>query len=129
LVDSHVHLLSRQFNRDREQVIERAFVAGNEFLIEVAADVPTLEQVAKLPLSFKRIYTAVGVHPHDAKAVDGPFLTRLDRLADELGVAPARSASISTGPPRDVQKAFMSRRHREGKKFDHCPCGRHTARP
>ncbi|MBN1504108.1 MAG: TatD family hydrolase, partial [Candidatus Eisenbacteria bacterium] len=43
MVDSHVHLLSRQFNRDRDEVIERAFAAGNEFLIEVAADVPMLD--------------------------------------------------------------------------------------
>ena len=111
MVDSHVHLLSRQFNRDREQVIERAFGAGNEFLIEVAADVPTLEQVAKLPLSFKRIYTAVGVHPHDAKAVDGPFLTRLDRLADEPGVVAIGEIGLDFYrdlSPRDVQKrAFV----------------------
>jgi TatD DNase family protein len=107
LVDSHVHLLSRQFNRDREEVIERAFRGGNEFLIEVAADVPTLDQVVKLPLSYKNIYTAVGVHPHDAKEVDGPFLTRLDRLADQPGVVAVGEIGLDFYrdlSPRDVQK-------------------------
>ena len=111
MVDSHVHLLSRQFNRDREQVIERAFAAGNEFLIEVAADVPTLDQVVKLPLSYKNIYTAVGVHPHDAKAVDGPFLTRLDRLADQPGVVAVGEIGLDFYrdlSPRDVQKKVFA---------------------
>ena len=107
MVDSHVHLLSRQYSRDRNQVIERAFDAGNEFLIEVATDAPTSEQAVKLPLSFKGIYAAVGVHPHDARTVDDAVIARLGQLADGPGVVAIGEIGLDFYrdlSPRDVQK-------------------------
>jgi TatD DNase family protein len=111
LVDSHVHLLSRQYNRDRNQVIQRAFDAGNEFLVEVATDAITSEQAAKMPLSFHGIYAAVGVHPHDARTADDRVLHRLEQLADAPGVVAIGEIGLDFYrdlSPRDVQKKVFT---------------------
>jgi TatD DNase family protein len=107
LVDSHVHLLSRQFNRDRGLVIERAFAAGIEFMVEVATDTATGVLATKLARSFQNIYASVGIHPHDARTVDDTVLRRLDELAGEPGVVAIGETGLDFYrdlSPRDVQK-------------------------
>ena len=111
MVDTHVHLLSRQFNRDRGSAIERAFQAGNEFLVEVATDLPTSEGAAKLAQRFEGIFAAVGVHPHDAMTFDDKVLQTLERLADEPRVVAIGETGLDFYrdlSPRDVQKRVFA---------------------
>jgi len=111
LIDTHVHLLSRQFSRDRGNAIERAFQAGNEFLIEVATDLHTSERAVKLAQEFEDIYAAVGVHPHDALTVDDKTLEALERLADEPGVVAIGETGLDFYrdlSPRDVQRKVFT---------------------
>jgi TatD DNase family protein len=107
LIDTHVHLLSRQFDRDREDVIKRAFKAGNEFLVEIGTDLASSERAVELTKSFDRIYASVGVHPHDAKTVDDRALRRLEELAGDPRVVAVGEAGLDFYrdlSPRDVQK-------------------------
>ncbi|MCX5801375.1 MAG: TatD family hydrolase [Candidatus Eisenbacteria bacterium] len=106
MVDTHVHLLSRQFGRDRESVIERAFQAGNEFLVEVATDLLTSERAVNLALKFDGIYAAVGIHPHDAQTFDDKALGLLEKLAGKPGVVAIGETGLDFYrdlSPRDVQ--------------------------
>jgi len=103
--------LSRQFNRDRGEAIERAFRAGNQFLIEVATDLPTSERAVKLAHKFEGIYAAVGVHPHDALTVDDGVLEKLEKLASEPRVVAIGETGLDFYrdlAPRDVQKRVFA---------------------
>ena len=111
MIDTHVHLLSKQFNHDRYEVIERAFAAGNEFLVEVGTDLRTSEDAVKLAQSRaqtgQQIYAAVGVHPHDANKVNDNVLATLEKLAGEPRVVAIGEAGLDFYrdlSPRDIQK-------------------------
>jgi TatD DNase family protein len=107
LIDTHVHLLSRQFDSDRDSVIERAFKAGNEFLVEIATDLATSEGAVKLTRDYDGIFAAVGVHPHDAKTVDERTLAKLEELSGSPGVVAIGETGLDFYrdlSPRDVQK-------------------------
>jgi TatD DNase family protein len=103
--------LSRQFSRDREEAIERAFQAGNQFLVEVGTDLPTSERAVALAHKFEGIYAAVGVHPHDALTVDDGVLEKLEKLASEPRVVAIGETGLDFYrdlAPRDVQKRVFA---------------------
>ncbi|MFH0777472.1 MAG: TatD family hydrolase [Candidatus Eisenbacteria bacterium] len=111
MVDTHVHLLSRQFHRDRNQVIARAFETGNEFLVEAATDLVTSEEAVKLAQSFDRIYASVGVHPHDARTVNEKVISQMERLAEAPGVVAIGEVGLDyyrNLSPRDVQRRVFA---------------------
>ena len=69
IIDSHAHLNMEEFDRDREEVLNRAF-SGNISAILCPADLaePDRLQVAlDLEESYENIILAAGVHPHLAK--------------------------------------------------------------
>ena len=85
LVDSHAHLDDRQFNKDREETIQRALAADVHCIITVGTDLESSR--AALALAQQRakvssqaapsVYAAVGVHPHDAAKVTPDTLESL----------------------------------------------------
>lgn len=65
LVDTHCHLDLRQFDEDREQVLERAAAAGVRALVNPAIDLDSCRRVLALASRYPQVYAAVGVHPND----------------------------------------------------------------
>jgi TatD DNase family protein len=107
LIDTHVHLLSRQFERDRGDVVKRAFKAGNEFLVEIGTDLASSERAVELAHKYDRVYACVGVHPHDAKTVSDKTLGRLEELTEDPRVVAVGEAGLDFYrdlSPRDVQR-------------------------
>ncbi|MEI6286973.1 MAG: TatD family hydrolase [Bacillota bacterium] len=81
LFDSHAHLDDERFDGDREAVIERSRVAGMAGIINAGADMPSSRRSVELANSNDIIYAAVGIHPHDAKAVLAEDYDQLERWA------------------------------------------------
>ena len=77
LVDTHAHLDFRQFDADREAVIERARAAGVAAIVNVGTDLASSRRAVALAAEHEQIYAAVGMHPHDAKRLDGAALAEL----------------------------------------------------
>jgi TatD DNase family protein len=67
-IDSHTHLDGKDFDEDREQVIERALNAGVRQIVNIGATDGFLgaERSIKLADSYEAIFLTVGIHPHDA---------------------------------------------------------------
>lgn len=86
LVDSHAHLDFRDFNKDRDAVVQRALAAGVEIIINVGFDLTSSGKAGELAVSYSSIYAAVGIHPHDAAAVPRDYLAQLETLAAAPGV-------------------------------------------
>ncbi len=112
LIDTHTHLDFPQFDADREAVIQRAQAAGVGLMINVGADLESSRAAVALAEKYDCIYAAVGVHPHEAKKLDGAALAELRDLAThpqvvavgEIGLDFYRDLS-----PRDVQRrAFQA---------------------
>jgi TatD DNase family protein len=83
--DSHVHLDLPQFDPDRAQVVRRAGEAGVELLLAIAMASPdraSITDTLSLAEAHPSVYAAVGVHPHDARAVSPSYLQEVARRFD-----------------------------------------------
>ena len=72
-VDSHAHIDGTEFDSDREEVIERARDAGVSAILNIGTGDPhsgALERAVELAEAHADIYTAIGIHPHDARLFD-----------------------------------------------------------
>ncbi len=69
LTDTHTHLTMPEY-QDLAEVLKRARTAGLEFIIDVGFDIGSSEKSTHLSAESDLIYTAVGIHPHDAKSFD-----------------------------------------------------------
>jgi len=110
LVDSHCHLQDKKFGQDIDPVVQRATDAGVTAMIVVGYDMPSSRRAVEIADCYENIYAAIGVHPHDAKALRAADIDELGRLADsakviaigEIGLDLYRNLS-----PRDEQdRAF-----------------------
>lgn len=81
LIDTHAHLGSRRFQKDLEQVLERARAAGVGMIINVGLDEEDSAGVVAQSEIFPQVWAAVGVHPHFAAAVSPRFKENLAALA------------------------------------------------
>jgi TatD DNase family protein len=82
VIDSHCHLDSKQFDEDREAVIERALAAGVETMVAIGTGdgPPDLEAGVRMADRYACFYATVGVHPHDAAKSNTEILGRLAEL-------------------------------------------------
>ncbi len=83
LVDSHAHLSMKDFDQDREQVIEKAFKEGISAILCPAdlTEEPSVEITLGLTRKHSSIIAAAGVHPHNAKSFTAQCLQRTEHLA------------------------------------------------
>src|SRR4030043_544899 len=106
LIDSHSHLEMPDYNRDLEEVIDRAKASGVGYIFTVGTEKKDWKRTLEIVNSHPLIYAILGVHPHNAKEIDHetyPTLRQLCRQEKvkaygEIGLDFFRNLS-----PRDVQ--------------------------
>ncbi|MBI2809882.1 MAG: TatD family hydrolase [Candidatus Melainabacteria bacterium] len=67
IIDSHAHVVKEYFETDQEEVIQRAFDSGIVQMINPGVVLHSIPELLDLADRYEQIYTAVGLHPHDAK--------------------------------------------------------------
>ena len=80
-IDTHCHLDLRQFDGDRDAVIERARAAGVETIINPGIDLASCRRVLALADRCEHVYAAIGVHPNDCDDFDDATVAELRVLA------------------------------------------------
>jgi TatD DNase family protein len=106
LADTHCHLTSPQFDRDRGEVLKRAKQKGVKRFLVPGLDLASSQRAVELSQRYPEIYVAVGVHPHNAKDWNHSTKQELRELArsdkvvaiGEIGLDYYRDLS-----PRDKQ--------------------------
>lgn len=70
LVDSHTHLDSKEFEHDRDGVIDRAYAAGvtRMLTVGIGRGLNGALDAINLTQRYQFIWASVGIHPHDAAA-------------------------------------------------------------
>jgi len=81
LVDSHTHIDMRLYNRDRDQVLERARGAGVAAVVDVGCDLDSSRAAIRLAAQYSEVFAALGFHPHSAAKMRDSDLERLSELA------------------------------------------------
>jgi len=79
--DTHAHLDDRQFDPDRDQVIQSCFQNGITNIINIGTDLRTSRFSVELTQKYPQIYCTIAIHPHDAKNFTNQTLAELEKLA------------------------------------------------
>lgn len=124
-VDSHAHLDGSEFDVDRADVLIRAKTAGIDAILNVGTGNPhtgVLERAVDFGKASDSIYSAIGIHPHDARHYDHD----VEKLITTL--ARADSKLIAWGEigldfhydnsPRDVQLEVFKSQLRAARACD-----------
>ena len=85
-IDSHAHVDGPEFDRDREQVMDRARDAGVQLVLNVGTGDPhseAFERSVQFGEKYDNVYTALGIHPHDARHYDDAAEQKTKRLISE----------------------------------------------
>ncbi len=77
LIDTHCHLEMNAFDRDRDETIVRAKEAGVEYIINIGSDREGNIQGLNISREHPEVYSAVGIHPHDAKTFNKELGTEI----------------------------------------------------
>lgn len=112
MIDTHCHFLHPDFDRDRQEVLQRVWDSGVRAIIEVGYT-PTLARDA---LSWarrdRRVRVAVGIHPHEAgRATDADF-EAISTLASEPEVVAVGETGLDfyrDWAPRSAQELLFRR--------------------
>jgi TatD DNase family protein len=112
LIDSHAHLEMKEFNPDREDVIERARQAGVGYIVTVGTNLALSRKALTLARQHRNIYSTVGIHPHDVARADNQTFDDLCEIAEdpkvvaygEIGLDFFRNIS-----PREKQTEMFNR--------------------
>lgn len=109
LIDSHCHLTDRQFDEDREAMLERARAAGVGRFIVIGAngDFRHNEKAVALAEAHQDVFAVVGVHPHDAKTITDDTYLQLRELAQHAKVVGLGETGLDfyyDNSPREEQR-------------------------
>jgi TatD DNase family protein len=83
LIDSHAHLEMKDFDSDRKDVIERARLAGVDFIVTVGTNPGLSRKALSIARQYENIYATVGIHPHDVSVASDKSLDELKALAED----------------------------------------------
>lgn len=82
-VDTHCHLDFPEFNRDRDEVIQRSKENGIDYIINIGSSLEGSKKSLDLAKQYNFIYATVGMHPHQADRFDERIQDALEELARE----------------------------------------------
>ncbi|HEX6594953.1 MAG TPA: TatD family hydrolase, partial [Bacillota bacterium] len=117
--DTHVHLNAKQFKDDREEVIQRAFRNGVQYMVVVGFNQETIPLAIEIAEKYETIYAAVGWHPVDAIDMTDDDLTWIEELSAHSKVVAIGEMGLDyhwDHSPQDVQKEVFRKQIRLAKK-------------
>jgi TatD DNase family protein len=107
-IDTHTHLNHPRLLRRIHDVLARAREAGIDEMLVVGYDVPSSGRAVELAQEFDFLWAAVGMHPHDASALDELSVQSLRDLAGSKKVVAVGETGLDFYrdlSPRHVQEA------------------------
>lgn len=82
-IDSHAHLDMKDFDKDRNLVIERAVDAGITHILSIGIDLNSSIRAHRLTQEYDFIFSSVGYHPHNAEKMGVDALKELGEMTSE----------------------------------------------
>ncbi len=123
-IDSHAHIDGKEFDADREEVIQRAHAAGVSTILNVGTGDPhsgVFERAVELGKAYESVFTAIGTHPHDARLYDDAAEAKIKNLTNNNHVIAWGEIGLDfhyDNSPRDVQIEVFKRQLRAARECD-----------
>ena len=108
LIDTHCHLDFKDFDRDRDSVIERAKKAGVSRIVNVGSSIEGSRRSLELAAKYDIVYASIGVHPHEASSVTDEVINNFKTMAKEKKVLAVGEVGLDyyrNMSPREVQQS------------------------
>jgi TatD DNase family protein len=112
VIDSHCHLSSSRFKKDRAETLARARAAGVSVIIEVGYDVASSERAVRLAAQEPDIRASAGVHPHEVEKTPAGAIDEIRRLAGEPRVVAIGEIGLDffrNLSPQEMQREWFAR--------------------
>lgn len=111
MIDIGINLTHRQFQPDREDVLQKAIAAGVSPLIITGTSVRGSTEAATYAARHPGIlYSTAGMHPHDAKSCNAQTIDQLRLLCKKPQVVAVGECGLDYDrdfSPRDVQRKWF----------------------
>jgi TatD DNase family protein len=86
LIDSHAHLDMNNFEKDRDDVLQRAIQGSIVHIISIGIDLDSSRDALELARKYEYVSASVGVHPHNADVCAQSDLDELAMMASALQI-------------------------------------------
>lgn len=87
MIDIGVNLTNARFDKDRDELIERAKSTGLSAMLVTGTNISESQKALQLTTQYPDfLYSTAGVHPHDADNVSDTYLQDIRRLAENQTV-------------------------------------------
>jgi len=109
MIDTHAHVHDAKFDADRAAVIDRAHSAEVTTMITVGCDVADSFRALECAREY-RIYSSVGIHPHEAKDAPPDIPSVFEIFLRDPRVVAIGEAGLDyyyDHSPRDVQRRVL----------------------
>ncbi len=110
MFDSHAHYDDKQFDEDRDILLPELFKNGVEGIINIACDIETAKKSLAIAEKYEKVYTSIGIHPHEAANVPVGWYDVLKQMLDHKKVVAIGEIGLDYHydfSPRDVQQKIF----------------------
>jgi TatD DNase family protein len=110
MIDTHCHLCDKRFDRDRQQVFDRAHHAGVTHFVEIAYGPGIWERGFALAAEHPNVFLGVGVHPSESGRVPMEALGTLRSHARHARVVAVGETGLDffrDHAPREAQERWF----------------------
>jgi len=78
--DTHAHYDDERFDEDRDLLLESMQESGVSLILNAGSSIENSRRGLQIAEKYPFMYAAIGVHPHDAKEMDGDSINELREL-------------------------------------------------
>ncbi len=122
LIDIGVNLMHKQFDNDRDKIINSAKEDNIIPLIVTGTNIKESKKAVLYAEKFpNELYTTAGVHPHDAKGCNENTISELERIAKNKCVVAIGECGLDYDrnfSPQDIQKKWFEEQIKLAEKLN-----------
>jgi len=108
LVEIGINLMSRRYNDDREEVVEKAIASGVSKMIITGTNLKNSEHAADFATRYPDIlFSTAGIHPHDARHFNSKAIGKLEKILELPQVVAVGECGL------DYNRIFSSKEDQE----------------
>lgn len=112
IFDSHAHYNDEVFQEDRDALLSQMKEAGIARIVNVSADVKSLDETMDLVRKYDFMYGALGIHPGETSSLTEAHMEQIKRDAAEEKIVAIGEIGLDyywQEPDHDTQKKWFDR--------------------
>ncbi len=118
LFETHAHLDLPDYDKDRENVINKCFQQGIDYIINIGFNKETSYNSLELAKKHLHIFSTVGYHPHEAIEFDAEVVKKLAREKKVLAIGEIGLDFFRNLSPYNMQRDVFANQIRLAREYD-----------